>query len=300
MASDSPSDPSSAAGPLAEYFRVAEMLLATGDVEGAARALEQAGAEIIDLESPAPKRRLAQLMALLGDHRLAAGGPPAALESFRAALSLSEAAAAGADDPDAARERAFLRYRIGTAELAMGRKDAALAQFQRGCAEVAALSAADPESARLKRDLSASRSMLGDALAELGRDEAALGEYGAALELARDVDGAENAQPAAQAYMATLHRRLGGLFEKLGRPEEAVLATQTQAGILESFRRVGAATPEMLRELIDGYQRLARLSPQEARGPLAAALEAAQSLPPPGDPGLVAELRRRMEQKGAD
>lgn len=278
------------------YLRQAEMLLVSGDMEGAARALEAAGEELLDREAAAPKRKLSQLLAILGDHRLGAGAPAGALESYRAALSLTEAMASA--DPALDRERAFLRYRLGTAELAMGRGPAALERFRQGCAEIAALAEDAPEDASLQRDLSASRSMLGDALAEVGQAEPALQEYAAALSIVREVDGADSAQPAAQAYMATLFRRMGALHDKLGRPQEAIGHFQAQAGILESFRRIGAADEAMLRELVEAYRRLARLAPGEARGPLAAALEAASALPAPGDPGLVAQLRRSLETAG--
>ena len=285
-------------GEIGTYLKAAEMRLVSGDLEGAARALEAAGAELIDHDAPGPKRHLAQLMALLGDHRLAARNPSGALESYRAALSLTEGLADASAEPAAIRERAFMRYRLGTAELAMGRGEDALQRFQMGCLEIASLSGATPEDASLKRDLSASRSMLGDALAELGQFEAALGEYGSALSLAVEVDGEGSQQVAAQAYMGTLYRRMAALFEKLGRPQEAIEALQAQAGIVEGFRRVGAADPEMIKELIEAYRRLARLAPGEARGPLAAALEAAQSLPSPGDPALVAQLQRSLQTAG--
>lgn len=283
---------------IATILKEAEMRLVSGDLEGAARALEAAGEELIDREAPGPKRHLAQLMALLGDHRLAAGKPSGALESYRGALSLSEGLADDGAEPAAIRERAFMRYRLGTAELAMGRGREALQRFQMGCLEIATLSGETPEDASLKRDLSASRSMLGDALAELGEHQAALGEYGSAMALAIEVDGEGSQQAAAQAYMATLYRRMAALFEKLGRPQEAIEALQAQAGIVEGFRRVGAADPDMIKELIEAYRRLARLAPGEARGPLAAALEAAESLPPPGDAALVAQLRKSLEAAG--
>lgn len=279
----------------AAYLKEAETQIVGGDLEAAARALEAAGDELLDMEAPGPKRHLAQLMALLGDHRLAAGAPSGALESYRAALSLVEGLSQGSTEPAAVRERAFMRYRLGTAELALGRGQEALGRFQLGCVEIASLSGAAPEDAGLKRDLSASRSMLGDALAELGQFEPAIGEYGAALALAQEVDGADGAQAAAQAYMATLYRRMSGLFDKLGRPQESIEALQAQAEILEGFRRIGAADAEMIKELIEAYRRLARLAPGEAKGPLAAALEAAENLPPPGDPALVAALRRSLK-----
>lgn len=285
-------------GEIGVYLKEAEARLMSGDLEGAARALEAAGAELIDRDAPGPKRHLAQLMALLGDHRLASRNPGGALESYRAALSLAEGLSEGDADPAAVRERAFMRYRLGTAELAMGRGDAALQRFQLGCLEIATLSGDAPEDASLKRDLSASRSMLGDALSELGQYQAAIGEYGSALALAQEVDGADPAQGGAQAYMATLYRRMAGIFEKLGRPQEAITALRQQAEIIEGFRRIGGADPDMVKELIEAYRRLARLAPGEARGPLAAALDAAESLPPPGGPTLAAQIRKSLEAAG--
>jgi eukaryotic-like serine/threonine-protein kinase len=208
------------------HHRLGDVLWWTGDVEAAARQLEQAidGWRGLAEDSPAePRWRLEQARSLTSLATVLSwnGEHDAALERLAAAEALLEPLLAGGHRAAAAEALALVRQGRGETLGWMGDIEGGLAELAAARDELARLVAGRPLDAPLRRRLylvSLRRSSL---LGDRSMEEAAA-SFPATLALARELAEADPANARAQRDLSLAHASFGDVLAETGRPDEAL------------------------------------------------------------------------------
>ena len=159
------------------HTRRAALRSRMGDVEGAIAGFK-ASKDLLEDASrigEAPVKELHELYGFLGAAEVRAGRPKQAIASFEKTIELAKRWAAIDRDPKSERSVAASYAKMGSAQRASGGFAAALASLDKAMDGTRKLIAAEPENARLKRDLAIELVDVGLALG--AADEPSLGRY---------------------------------------------------------------------------------------------------------------------------
>ena len=157
---------------------LARLHVTAGSLDAAARTLSEAGAQYPD----SSERLEMALRHETGDIQVALGKLDAALESYRAALTIAERLVES--DPSHAgwqRDLSVSHEKIGDIQQAQGNLDAALVSYRASLVIRERLAESDPSHAGWQRDLSVSHEKIGDIQQAQGNLDAALVSYRASL-----------------------------------------------------------------------------------------------------------------------
>ncbi|MHC4416238.1 MAG: protein kinase domain-containing protein [Planctomycetota bacterium] len=207
-------------------------------------------------ENPILKRDLASAYERVGDIRggirnPSLGDTDGALESYRAALELREAAlfAAAPDDAKARDEVAKSHTKVGDMLTNSGDVAGALAAYREALATRQRLLVADPGSVETRRDLAIALGNVGATLIETADIAGAKENYDRSLALRKEVAAAEPGNRKYQRDLSVGHIRVGGLLERTGDYENAVdqyrEAVKLRGRILRAEPESGRATRDL-------------------------------------------------------
>jgi serine/threonine protein kinase len=148
----------------------------------------------------------------------------------------------------------------------LGRRDEAVAEYEKAEATLTGLAAQFPDTAKHQRDLAATLNNLAVLLKDLGRTQLAVTNFERARDIQQQLAGRYPAFPAYQQELAGTYENLGTVYAIRHSFVEARAAYERSRALREELRQRFPATPEYRRDLGFSHYNLAILLEATGRG----------------------------------
>ncbi|CAG1014779.1 MAG: tetratricopeptide repeat protein [Rhizobiaceae bacterium] len=250
--------------------RLADALVAMGDLDRALGAYRKGRAIFMDLtEGPSGARWLRDLAIAhdgIGGIYVSQGDIRSAIESFGESLSIKQRLAdASPRDAEALRDLTVTYDEIGKAARVLGDLDDAREAFAASLAIREDLLAAEPDAPGRQRDLAVSRDNMGDVLRDAGDRDGALASYRAALDMVRAMASRDPNDTQLTRDISVSTNKIGNVLRDAGELDAAGKAFFDSLVVVRALAARDPANADWQRDLSVTLEKVADVERQKGK-----------------------------------